>query len=910
MRHYIVILTLLIFSFFLHGWNSLNYHTHKAITDDAIKSLSSSEYPDITLGYKEVIIEGSGGEGEKAHSGPNGELDGKMNGGHVEAIWNGLDNKKYPADCKNGVLENYANGLIAASYLNIGRICHLTNDQAVPAHAANIYHAFKKTEWIDSQDGFERWTDDNYITGLIANVGAISDDDFPYKYYQDLQETTRGKIENNATYSKYWRLSAESYKADATDYEIEQTQFWGTYTDEKYRKGIYPLNYTDDPAIVYYQLRDAVDNTARALATASIKLPSYIRPLNISNDIDPKLGTELIFKVYENRKNEITYSVFIDNTANYVVDVNGKLLKDIVAPLESGTLLPWEKEFSFKWNGKYKAGDTDKYPSFGKHKIIYKVKDKDDNETFKEYEVNYVPKVTVLVNGKNSYSEEYENGEYSFNYFNINLNKEQTISAECYHGEQKLDRTRFQFSYYIKTFPFESGPFTFDGLTYKDEVSDAAVKNKSTFNYKWNTMAFKGKSSRIRIVIKAPYTTLDQKSELFAVDSTQVDTYRPISLGTISMVFKKPDTGGKLVIGTLTPLQEKDTLSVTVPLSVEPDKWNGVEVLLDGELSPNINVPALPEPTYREYGDSIRVYKFVWDYSEQPEGFVTMRARYKDDPLSFEQKKIKVGFSNTWEDFEDTSSGLPGGWTYGTNYGYPLGNVIPGQHYFQTGYNLSTKSNELKASSFSLTAHRFEVLSPVITVPLASDDVETFLYFDYARELGLFTFEGYRSMLIMQYCDASGNELDIQPVGIGAMDTDDGYSVNGLSLNYPNFYLPNITGIDFYPDGIWDNHVFWLNMPISDLSGKRIKIKFIHLYTDMPGIIDNNTGFEYNPASPTAGTYHHIDNFQVRTFYMINLPPTIDKVADQEVKQHCGWQKINLTGITNGQDDFYRDSVY
>jgi len=50
-RHYIVILTLLIFSFFLHGWNSLNYHTHKAITDDAKMSIMEIPATTYNIGY-------------------------------------------------------------------------------------------------------------------------------------------------------------------------------------------------------------------------------------------------------------------------------------------------------------------------------------------------------------------------------------------------------------------------------------------------------------------------------------------------------------------------------------------------------------------------------------------------------------------------------------------------------------------------------------------------------------------------------------------------------------------------------------------------------------------------------------------------------------------------------------------
>ncbi|MDY0017843.1 MAG: hypothetical protein RBS89_08390 [Candidatus Delongbacteria bacterium] len=725
-------------------------------------------------------------------------------------------------------------------------------------------------------------------------------------------------------YPKYWvpsRISPE----DATNTTVGDTTFTGHYGGSPEKLTSFWKHYNDifeensnilNPEITEQQINASIKYSAGVLASASINLPSIIKPIIGNNVIDPKIGTELKFKVYENRKKEIKYSISIDDsTQNYLVDSEGKLLKDITEDLddkmnpegvyEDGALLRWEKEFSFTWNGKYKASDTDKYPAYGKHRLYYKIVDMDDNETFKKYEIIYVPKVAVIINGKN-YDSYYSDGSYNYLGSSINLSEDQILGIECYQGETKLDRTKFEITY-KKLLDNDDlqiqDPVPLEGLIFNDVTPDGVILNKETYNYTWKKSSFYGNSGSIKISIKAPYTTTDQKSELFVQDSTQVDTYRPISLGTISMVFKKPDDGGKYVYGTNIPLQEKDTLRVTVPkYATEPEYWGGVEILMDGEYNRADIAPA--EPPYTST-DSTRVYKFVWDYSEQPEGFVTMRARYVDDPLSYDQKKIKVGISNTWEDFED---GM-GGWTLGSNYGYPPGNVIPETNYFHITSNSTTNSQELRSNSFGLTAHRFEVLSPVITVPPATDKVQTFLFFDYARELGLFTFEGYRSMVIMQYCDESGNKLDIQPVGIGSLDAESGYPVPGYTLNYPNFYTPNITGIDYYPDGIWTNHLFWLNMSISDLSGKRITIKFIHLYTDMPGIIDNNTGFEYNPASPTAATYHHIDNFQVKTYYMINLPPTIDEVADQEVKQHCGWQKINLTGITNGESAIYGDET-
>ena len=155
-------------------------------------------------------------------------------------------------------------------------------------------------------------------------------------------------------------------------------------------------------------------------------------------------------------------------------------------------------------------------------------------------------------------------------------------------------------------------------------------------------------------------------------------------------------------------------------------------------------------------------------------------------------------------------------------------------------------------------------------------------------------------------CDASGNALSEQFFG-SLYPSDDNFPVAGYTLNLPNFFAPNSAGL--FGDNIWNKYTFWLNWGSAtgssiyhDYSGQSIRLKLIQFYTtNFAGIIDNNTNFVYNPPEYTDLTYHRFDNFQVKTYYLINLPPTIDKVADQEVRQHCGWQKINLTGITNGE---------
>ena len=425
----------------------------------------------------------------------------------------------------------------------------------------------------------------------------------------------------------------------------------------------------------------------------------------------------------------------------------------------------------------------------------------------------------------------------------------------------------------------------------------------------WDEVSANYKSQKYRLKL---YLTLEkddgEKGEKIFYPVTEYDfnLTRPIALGASNIVFTKPTSSSKTVYGHITAIEEVDIISVTMPkYESDAEYWGGPEILLDGQTSPKIT-PAVPAYTST---DTTRVYKFVWDFSNQPEGFVTIRARYVDDPLSYDQKKIKVGFSNTWEDFENGMSN----WEVKTQYAYPLGLGEEG-HYWRTTNNTATGSTELRTSTYGFSAQRFEILSPVITVPTADNDVNTYLYFDYARDFGNQTNGGGRTLMVMQVCDAFGNPLSQQPLGSIYQGVDH-EPITGYPLNLSHYFSPNIAGIDLYPDGIWNKFTFWLNMGSAvgnssyhDYSGQNIRIKFIQFYTDnFAGIIDNNTGFVYNPPAYTDATTHHIDNFQVRTYYQINLPPTIDKVADQEVKQHCGWQKINLTGIRNGEDAIIND---
>ncbi|MBU2575353.1 MAG: hypothetical protein KKH28_14895 [Elusimicrobia bacterium] len=105
--------------------------THKEITSQAISILPKDAdgkdlYPDAQKRVSD-LRNGSHEESHNSIAQPYGN-DNSLNGGLPEVWWYyALEN-------------NYKRWQIANAYFNLGRTFHLIQDQAVPAHAANILH--------------------------------------------------------------------------------------------------------------------------------------------------------------------------------------------------------------------------------------------------------------------------------------------------------------------------------------------------------------------------------------------------------------------------------------------------------------------------------------------------------------------------------------------------------------------------------------------------------------------------------------------------------------------------------------------------------------------------------------------------------------------------------------------------
>jgi hypothetical protein len=100
-------------------------NTHYRMSQDAISTLDAKEYPDIDR-YQFILDEGSASEDAHAYGGsPSNPI---FNGGDVYNWW------------IKTVLPAYKSYDFFTAYFKIGEVCHLTQDQAVPAHGANIQH--------------------------------------------------------------------------------------------------------------------------------------------------------------------------------------------------------------------------------------------------------------------------------------------------------------------------------------------------------------------------------------------------------------------------------------------------------------------------------------------------------------------------------------------------------------------------------------------------------------------------------------------------------------------------------------------------------------------------------------------------------------------------------------------------
>lgn len=393
-------------------------NTHEPITKESINLLSSLSFPDIDKFYKQII---NGGNSEKGHTDADGKESKSANGGNVKNIW----------DFKTK--EFYYQKNFSQSYFHLGQIAHLTQDQAVPAHSANIFHAWeipliglpsryddleKYSYWHveptadyvkyyigkkplayyydevegtqysiikQTQDKLSEWKypEDGKIKDWIGlNFWLETKNSLPeYKY---IGQAFLGNPDNTSMLGGWGRYGGPINKSnpDGTDmyeYEIE----W--YYPER-RKVLY----CSSPTIAQSQMNEAVAHTSGLLMAVSKSLPPIVTALNISNpNIELGQTVNINFKIMENRTPEASVYITIDDpNGTGIISDEYKTGKAITLELEPDpNQLPYAKAFTIPWDGKLSNGE---YPSSGQHKLYVTAIDADGNKSDSSISVEFV----------------------------------------------------------------------------------------------------------------------------------------------------------------------------------------------------------------------------------------------------------------------------------------------------------------------------------------------------------------------------------------------------------------------------------------------------------------------------------------------------------------------------------------
>ncbi|MDD5208579.1 MAG: hypothetical protein PHV36_04285 [Elusimicrobiales bacterium] len=278
-------------------WWSVSFFgsAHKAVMKGALSFMNGKELSDIARAQDMLL---TGTNDESAHL-PDAKIN---NGGKPEELWEG----KAPYTL-GGVLWNYEHFKFPEAYAKMGTICHLTQDQATPTHAANIRHS--------TNDGFEGYAADGNKVKITASrdEGQMK----PYEYYQDLQDETRKHLSswvNPRTGKPYW-VPAKNSPPPGQDATFGPWGSYGpdgdsyTHTDQTNSDGgNNNTQVTDSPEIRVRQLSMAGAATVGVLKSASKRLPPLVSGLTVT-PAGRKAAVK--FTVLDNRSRYAVYSITI-----------------------------------------------------------------------------------------------------------------------------------------------------------------------------------------------------------------------------------------------------------------------------------------------------------------------------------------------------------------------------------------------------------------------------------------------------------------------------------------------------------------------------------------------------------------------------------------------------------------------
>lgn len=291
--------------------SSLFGNVHKKICKKAYEFIDSKEYPDLIY-YKSRIVDGCADE--EGHRNPD------SNGGDVKDLWFGTKDIHQDTNGSErviGVIFHYEVLNWNDAYENIGTIVHLTQDQASPAHAANIKHSYF--------DQFERFYEsDNEIKITRIDVD-VPNSLKPWEYYFFVQKNTRNKLKewfdpDNGV--PYWEESPNALPLDKDNtlgaygrYGGGSDHFSKSVCSDSYDGHYECTNQPKSPKIRERQITLSILATEKLLKSASKNLPPVIKDFKISKGF-------VEFTVYDNRCRKISY--FTDDGKRGIIELDNE----------------------------------------------------------------------------------------------------------------------------------------------------------------------------------------------------------------------------------------------------------------------------------------------------------------------------------------------------------------------------------------------------------------------------------------------------------------------------------------------------------------------------------------------------------------------------------------------------------
>jgi len=238
------------------------------------------------------------------------------------------------------VLKNYEQFVSSIAYENIGVICHLTQDMAVPTHAANINHGL-----FVHNDAFEGYKKDDEITVAAGARGELE----PYDYYQLLQDDTRSKLPgwtDPATGKPYWTEPANRVPPGRDATFGPRGHYGGAADADTYAT----KDVSASPEIHKQQFAAAAYATVEVVKAASRRLPPLVYNLKIEdNELKPGQSSPLEFGALDNSAGKVkcVLSVYKDGA---LVGIMNQGMLGMVSP-RSWRMPYYSNHVKIQWTG-------------------------------------------------------------------------------------------------------------------------------------------------------------------------------------------------------------------------------------------------------------------------------------------------------------------------------------------------------------------------------------------------------------------------------------------------------------------------------------------------------------------------------------------------------------------------------